>query len=221
MTSVEAAALFVLLIGPGYVYLRSYNRLRREVAVATAPALADLAQPVVASVFLVGLTWWPISGALIGRLDTLQTNFDAVADKSTWLLIIALFGIAVASGALLGAAVRWAGELPPNSDKQPQRSLRALFNALGLYEARTLWDQMAKRLQAADATLLRLRLKDGAWVHGTFADGSQMDVAPSPPAIFLEEAWYKADAQAPLEQAPEGAYLEACDIVSLEILKTS
>jgi hypothetical protein len=221
MSSVEAAVLFVLLIGPGHVYLRTYNRLRREIVAPSAPGLADLAQPVVASVFIVSLTWWPISGDLISRLDTLKVSFDVVSDRDTWLLIIGLFGIAVASGGFFGAAVSWAGELPPNSKKQPQWALRTLFDALGLYEARSLWDQMAKRLQEANATLVRLRLKDGAWVHGTFADQSQMDVAPSPPAIFLEEAWFKADAQAPLEQAPEGAYLEAENIVSLEILKST
>lgn len=223
MSSVEAAALFVVLIGPGFIYLRTYNRFRREVGSIASNRIAEVAQPLVASVMIIGLVWWPIAGNLIDRLSNLDTNRDIASDHVTWILIAALFGIGFFGGILLGKLVGWAA---PRSkvvnSSQFRRGCHALFDALGLYQIRTLWEQIADKLDNVQAAFLRVRFEDGSFVHGTFAENSHMDVAPSPPALYLERAWYIPEGgEGKIEPAPEGAYVDAVRIVSLEILETT
>lgn len=199
----EAVTVFAFAIAPGYALLVGYQHQRSH----TAPErdLHVLAQAFVLSAAWIALTWWPAGHLLIGwAVDGEILDHEACV----WFLCCLLLGGPYLVGRFAGAGVRAVAA-------REEGGLFAAMRAVGFFEQPSLWDRVWTDARHRGNVLLRIRLKEGGSIEGLYAAGSEADLSPRRPRVYLEKA-YGQDEEGNTVIYPMGAYVEGDQIIGIE-----
>ena len=152
-----------------------------------------------------------------------ESGFDWGDVLTVWPALLLLFAIPYGLGSVLGGLYRsrsardghWTWVRRRLSEPAERRLLRV---ALGHDPAPRAWDHL---FADRSSRYLRVRLQDGTWVAGLFADRSYAGGYPNPTDLLLEQAWSvdpvtgePADQQGPAYPV----YVPASEITLLEEL---
>lgn len=169
---------------------------------------------------LVGL---PLEYLVASVLLPLDTTFGWPELLVVWPSLLLLFAVPYAAGSVLGGLYRSRGAREESwqlirtklSRSAEERLLRL---ALGHDPTPRAWDHL---FADRSSRYLRVRLQDGTWVAGLFADRSYAGGYPNPTDLLLEQSWAVDPDSGELadEQGPAyPVYVPASEIVLLEQL---
>lgn len=197
-TLTSQIAIVVLFFVPGSIYLWTYERFVGRLALTGTERLlraVTMSAIVYAffSVWLVRLATRSLTGNL--------ALWEGVA-AGLILLLGAPFvlGIGVSQVRRRGLTFRWLGWLT------------------SMHPAPTAWDFA---FEGAGGAFLRMKLKNGTFVGGTFGEGSFASSYPEPPSVFLERAWHLDEEGRFVEplDGSRGLYIGLDDVESVEWLE--
>lgn len=140
-----------------------------------------------------------------------------------WPTLAVLFAVPYTAGSVLGGLYRSRASRSDHWQFIRRRlgdtaEERLLSLALGHDPAPRAWDQL---FADRSSRYLRVRLQDGTWVAGLFADRSYAGGYPNPTDLLLEQSWAIDPVTGELaeEQGPAyPVYIPASEIVLLEQL---
>jgi uncharacterized protein DUF6338 len=181
--TLEAVAVFLYAVVPGYVAVRAYEFRRPPLKHRTT--LMEPARVVSWSALLWALIWWlGARGVLVDLLDEAPDGTTAGIAQDLYWMTAGVLG-AAAIGGVLARLVR---------DRLETRG--------ALESADDAWDRLLIQLRRAErAVLLKVRLRSGGEVYGAFAeqgradwvsDGSgllmDLEVAPDASGVLVDVA---------------------------------
>jgi hypothetical protein len=170
-STVLQVALLVFVVLPGIVFQFLRERWRGPV-----PGEQDLGERVLravtASIILDGL-YLVVAGPQLVSLIRGQGNrgWDGLAEQPRSAGAVGLLLFVLLPAAAAGALSWWQRRQIPDASYA---------------RAPTAWDQMFRE---RGSCLVRMRLKDGAWVGGWYGSNSYVSSYPQAPEVFLESAW--------------------------------
>jgi hypothetical protein len=201
--SLQAAAVFAVLIVPGLLLVRGYNRTRAH----TLPSrdLYALGQAIVVS-----LAWLPVIWVLGGHSVIGWLTRKEVADHQLALLGIVLGNLAVAQlgGWLGGLLVREIGQ-------HPWSKIAGALDWTGIFDPPTAWDAAWIRASWADWAAVEITLKNGAQYNVIFDNGAVVGLSPAPRQLFFDTEYDWADGERLEVKGHQGIYIDAGDIASV------
>lgn len=199
--SVEAAAIFALLIVPGYSFLAGYRLGRSH----TLPErdLYVVAQAVVVSVLLVALGWFRVDDFL----DWIENDTLEHHPGGALVLLLSL----IAGPFLIARFAAWVQALIATTE----RGL-ALLHAFGLARSDAWQATWATPLE--QGALVVLKLQNGETLYGQVSEGAVVDFAPLPPAVYLDVA-YREEGGAFIDM-DGGAYVPGDQISAVYLAST-
>lgn len=219
----SAIGLIILLVAvlPGAAYTWGFERQAGSFRVS----LADRTLRFVGASVLFHLALAPLNWLLYRLL----VPFGRAVDGGDFLLLWAAVGVLTFLPYAVGNAVgglyrsrhardtswRWARRFLTR--QREERLLRAL---LGHDPAPRAWDHLfAPRPNG----FVRVRLIDGVWIAGKFADRSYAGGYPNQPDLLLEEAWSLDSPDGSLGEQGLGypLYVSASQISWLEMIETT
>lgn len=201
-----AAVVFALLLAPGFLMVRGYRHRRYR----TAPErdIYAVAEAVVASAIWVALVWLvllvlgdPVKdwGMVPLEPETLEKHrAEALA------LMLAVIVVPYGVGAAFAAFV-----------DRLERESAWFFNVgrrLGFLRNPTAWDRSWLSFDREGPGEVRVRLKDGSMIRGSWGRGAQVDLSPSPSHHLLLAQGY-------LEEAgPRGSSVEHPPVAAPDVV---
>jgi hypothetical protein len=202
--SLEAAAVFAVLIVPGLLVVAGYNRTRAH----TLPR-RDLY--VLAQALAVSLAWLPIVWLLGGRSAIEWLEDDALAGHQSAVLGIVLLNLAapLATGLLTGLALDRLSERP--------RLARAL-GWTGVFSPPTAWEAVWGIALTGEWAVVEIRLKDERTYGVIFDRGSFVGVSPGPRYLFFDTEYRLTDDGDVEILEHEGIFIDATEVESVRLL---
>jgi hypothetical protein len=178
-------ALIALLIAPGFLLIRGYER--RRYRHQPDRDIYAVAEAIVASAIWLGLSWVvllrifgdPLSDVGLFPVDEKRLEDHPLGVVSLGLAVILLpYGVGVG-----GAAV---GNALSRTTRRPFSWLRWTLWKLGFFKIPNAWDRAWAQLERHGAGHVVIKMKDGSFVVGGYGKQSRIDVSPLPTrTIFL------------------------------------
>jgi hypothetical protein len=197
--TLEALAVFVWVVIPGYVAVRAYEWRRPPLRHRTA--LLELARVVTWSALLWAVAWWCGKDVLVDLLDGRPDQLKSLTQDIYWLTA-AVVGGAIAAGLIV-------------------RKVRPLLERGGILEStEEAWDRLLVRLRQDErAVILRIKMRSGGEVYGAFAERGRADWLSDGSGVLLDlEA--TADESGMLRDVPDsrGVYVPGEEIASVSVI---
>jgi len=219
LTTIQAVFVFALFVVPGFLLRSGYVRTRAH-GLAERDLYA-LARAVVGSAFLIAIMWWWNGSNIVNwfHAGTVRSHENAIYAHVAALLILP-YPIGLLAGSLAGLALQILQRIREFFDRpnaQPNNAGRRLFKALdqsGLLSAPTVWDNMwNERFKDQAAPYVRVGLKSGREIVGTFGEGSWVGLSPEPRQLYLSKE-YRPDIAGGWEPVPDtkGVFVDASEI---------
>jgi Family of unknown function (DUF6338) len=200
--SLEAAAVFSVLIVPGLLLSAGYNRTRAHGL--PQRDLYALAQAVVLS-----LAWLPVIWVLGGNCVVNWANRHVLEDHQGALLWIVGLNLAVALSAGL-----LAGRLIDAIGSNPYRRIASALAWTGIFSGPTPWDQAWERAGTYSWAAVEIRLATGDQFNVLFDDGSDVGLSPGPRQAFFDTE-YRWDGDDLVVLEHEGIFINGEEVISL------
>lgn len=206
-TSLEAAALFAVLLVPGLQLIAGYNRTRAH----TLPR-RDLY--VLAQAFVASLAWLPVVWLLGGGAVLEWLEEGRLTDHQAALLGVVLLNLAapLAAGLLAGAAVVRMG-------MQPGGVAARAVTWTGLLSPPTAWDAIWTLALRRDWAALEIELKDDRVFHVILDRRSVVGLSPGPRYLFFETE-YRPDGDDVAVLEHQGIFIDATEVRSVRLAQT-
>jgi Family of unknown function (DUF6338) len=202
----EAAIVFALLIAPGFLMVRGYGHRRYR----TVPErdIYAVAEAVVASAIWVALVWLllllfgdPVRDWGLIPLDTETLEEHRLQALVLTLAVIVLpYGVGAAFAAIV------------DSLERESTLFFGLGRRLGFLRNPTAWDRAWLAFDREGPGEVRVRLKDGSLVRGSWGRGAQADLSPSPTHHLLLAQGYLEEA-GPSRSSVEPETATSADVV--------
>jgi Family of unknown function (DUF6338) len=190
-TTVQAFAVLILGIAPGFAAIRGYSR-RRYRTVPDRDLYALAAAAVVSAIWL-GVVWllllrwgnpleaWGLVPHRPARLE--QHEADVV------LLLLAVICVPYPVGSLAAFVMDGIEEIA----KWPP--LWAILEKTAFFKPPTAWDKAWRKFtREQGAGEVIVQMEDGLIVRGGFGSRSQADLSPNSPQLYLEDGYgYRLD----------------------------
>ena len=206
--SLEAALVFAVLIVPGLLLIRGYNRTRAH----TLPG-RDLYA--VGQAIVVSLAWLPVVWVLGGRCVLDWLIAETAADHQTAILGIVVGNLAAAQlgGFAAGLVMRAIGE-------RPETWLAEQLDRFGVFDPPTAWDELWLTAREAQWAAVEINLKNGEQYNAIFDDGSTIGLSPAPRQLFFdtEYHWGGTDGTELILRNTEGLFIDGAEIESVRLV---
>lgn len=207
--TLEAGALFSVLIAPGFLLSRGYARQRTHLE--PARDLYALGQAVVGSLLLLAALWIGISAVGHTELvrDLREGNVTGHETTVFWMVV----GLLLIPYPLGWVAAAFTDLIGLHPTRFPGRYL----GWSGLFAAPTSWDAVWLRAKQYKWALISIEFRDGTNVFGVWADGSQVDLSPKDDRhIFLSEEYRYVDG-APQRVEGKGIWIRSDEVAFIRI----
>jgi len=203
--SVTGVVIVVLLVLPGAAFTWALERQMGAYGVSLADrVLRFVGVSFVFHLVLLPLDFWVLQRVLRAAGDAPKWGEVLLG----WVYLAVLFTAAYVIGSVIGGLYRSRGgsngewrRLRSRLSADAERTL--LRWALGHDPAPRAWDRL---FTDRTSRYLRIRLVDGTWVAGLFADRSYAGGFPNPTDLLLERAWAVDQATGQLAEDPGPSY---------------
>jgi hypothetical protein len=203
MPGTAAAALFALLLAPGFLVVRGYGR-RHGGRLVHDRDLFAVVEAVVASAFWLAFVWLlqSLFGNPVKDWGILPFKTDKLEDNGSKAVLLGLVVVMVPYGIGVAAAVfsDWVRTRPRGSGNKaslPYR-LRRLAIRYGFLESPTAWDQAWTRFETRGGTgKVVIRMRDGSLVEGAWGRGARVDLSPLAHQVYLVAGYEAAAGTSP------------------------
>lgn len=230
--TIEAALIVLLLIAPGFLLQRGFQR--GGTYAMPSLSLYAVTQAVVLSGVILLLSA-PLGGFAVAEwLDdgTLFTEHE----WSAWFYFLALLGIPFPLGLLIGRlsqtiAAPGGGRVPLDvkqswigrrlfklRDRFQLSALPDWFRWLGFMASPTAWDRVWTAVgERTSPVMVEMDLGDDEVVHAAFGSESFVTTSPQPPGLFLEAEYVEMGDTLVKVDTSEGVYVDGSQIRSIRL----
>jgi hypothetical protein len=186
-------ALIALLLAPGFLLVRGYERRRLH----TPPDrdIYALAEAIVASAIWLGLAWLVVTKIFdvnLRRIGILPADQAVLGRHPIEVIGLALAVVLVPYP--LGVLAAWVADRIDGSRTPRVVRFKRRARRFGFFAVPTAWDEMWTRAQNAGRAHVVLKLKDGSYVVGGYGRPGRADVSPAATrGVYLSRAHAQVD----------------------------
>ena len=202
--SVEAAAIFAVLIVPGLGLITGYRRAR----VHSLPR-RDLY--VLVQALALSLAWLPVVWLLGGELVLGWIEDETLTDHQTAVLGLILLNLVLPPlvGLGAGSAIDWLGEHP---ESRVARALRWT----GIFRPPTAWDAAWLRASVGVWAAVEVELRDGRTLGVLFDVDSTIDLSPRETRDIFCDTEYRVLPDGSVEvEEHQGIYIAGSEVITV------
>lgn len=202
--SLEAAAIFAVLIVPGLEFVAGYRRARVH-------ALPRRDLYVLAQALAVSLAWLPIVWLLGGEVILGWIEDETIVHHQAAVLGLILLNLIVplAGGLGAGKAVDWLGGHPDSRASK-------LIAWTGIFKPPSSWDAAWLRASLGEWAAVEIQLQDGTRLGGLFDQDSAIDLSPRPTRDVFFDTEYRVAPDGSVEvEDNQGLWLSGSEIVAV------
>lgn len=213
----EALLILLLAVLPGAMFTFGFERQAGAFKVTFADRVLRFVAVSAAFDLLYALPLYVV------RRTVLSDGLDPPRFALLWVAAALALGLPAMAGSVLGGLYSTRttrdGWHRVRRRLSAAREVRLLEIALGKNPAPRAWDHV---FSERTGSYLRIRLQDGGWIGGSFAEASYAGTFPHDGDLFLREAW-PVDADGVFGDAPLGyaVYVPAATIAYVEIVPPS
>lgn len=195
MPATAIGALIALLIAPGFLLVRGYDR--RQYRSEPDRDVYAVAEAIVASAIWLGIAWVILAKLFSGtveRIGVIPTDANKIEDHPIGVVVLALLLILLPYG--VGVLCAVAANRLARATRWPFSYLRWAARRLGFFKVPNAWDRAWAQLERFGAGHVVMKMKDGSFVVGGFGKQSRIDVSPlTVHGVYLHKAHAHASAE--------------------------